>query len=62
MKTFEVLVGLSKQSLGLLDADDELVERDEGLLHAVKGALYSIDETEASLTPEEERGRRGFLR
>ena len=62
LNTFDALDGLPKPSLGLLEMEDELVERDDGLLHAVNGALYSTEEVETSDTPEDARGRRGFLR
>jgi hypothetical protein len=56
------LPGLSKQSLGLLDTDDDDVDRDDGELHAVNDAVCALDEVDVSLRPECARGRRGFLR
>lgn len=62
LNTLCALPGLSKQSLGLLDTDDDDVDRDDGELHAVNDAVCALDEVDASLKPECARGRRGFLR
>lgn len=61
-KTFCTRLGLSKQSLGVLEDEDELTEREEGLLQDAKDFSSSREEAEAWLVVEQARGRRGFLR
>lgn len=60
-KTLCAFLGLSKRSLWLLEAEDEDVDRDEGVLQGVKAMIWSTEEAEPSLMSEQALGRRGFL-
>lgn len=62
LKRLHGLVGLSKRSLPLLEADDELVDRDEGVLQGVNFLIWSTEEAEPSVSSEQTLGRRGLLR
>lgn len=46
----------------MLEVEEELVDREEGLLQEVKDFSSSREEAEASLVVEQARGSRGFLR